>query len=127
VAGGPPTQGAFVNRRLYERIGLHATDYIISDYEFWARAIKFGAKCALLPVVVADYHYTGENQVMTKRAQIRRDHVRIASKYGTKIDKIRVQSTQAMIGMLTHCCHAIGFHPLRLWCKCKAKMHKDTV
>ena len=77
-------------------------DYVISDYEFWARAIKSGAKCALLPIVVADYHYTGENTVLTKAGQIRRDHVRIAATYGTKTDKICVLLTQTFIGVLTN-------------------------
>jgi glycosyltransferase len=120
-SSGPPTQGAFVNRRLYERIGLHATNYVISDYEFWARAIKFEAKCALLPIVVADYHYTGENTVITNAKQIRRDHIRIASTYGSQTDKIIVWHTQTLIAALTTLSHAIGFHPLRRWLSMKAK------
>jgi glycosyltransferase involved in cell wall biosynthesis len=122
VTTGPPTQGAFVNRQLYERIGLYATDYVISDYEFWSRAIKSGAKCALLPVVVADYHYTGGNQVITKAAQIRRDHIRIASTYGTMIDRIPIIVTQTIIGVLTKCCHAVGLHPLRWWFSMKSRI-----
>ncbi|KQC10119.1 MAG: hypothetical protein APR62_02135 [Smithella sp. SDB] len=122
TSAGPPTQGAFVNRRLYERIGLHALDYVLSDYEFWARAIKFEAKCALLPIIVADYHYTGENTVLLKAKQIRRDHIRIASTYGTKIDKIYVILTTTLIGVLTNFSHAIGFHPLRWWVNIKVMM-----
>jgi glycosyltransferase involved in cell wall biosynthesis len=124
VSSGPPTQGAFVKRELYERIGFHALDYVISDYEFWARAIKSGAKCALVPIVVADYHFTGENTVLTNARQIRRDHVRIAEAYGTKIDRISILLTQTLIGVLTNCCHAINFHPLRWWVMMKAKMQQ---
>ena len=125
TSAGPPTQGAFVNRRLYERIGLHALDYVLSDYEFWARAIKFETKCALLPIVVADYHYTGENTVLKKARQISRDHVRIASIYGSKTDKIVVKLSQYIIVALTTFSHAIGFHPLRLWASIKAKTLKQ--
>ncbi len=124
---GPPTQGAVVNRRLYERIGLHATNYVIGDYEFWARAIWLGAKCALLPIVVADYHLTGENGVITKADRVRSDQVRIVSAYGTNIDKayvlLRVQK-QALIAVLANISHAIGFHPLRWWFKMKYKKQK---
>jgi glycosyltransferase involved in cell wall biosynthesis len=123
-SSGPPTQGAFVKRDLYGRIGLHATDYVISDYEFWARAIKHGAKCALSPIVVADYHYTGANQVMTRARQIRQDHVRIASTYGSRSDAIAVRCTQILMGWLTEMAHAMGVHPLRWWFHRKAKRNR---
>lgn len=125
-AAGPPTQGAFVSRQLYERIGLYKTDYVISDYEFWARAIHAKARIALLPDVVADYHYTGENTVLTLAHRIRRDHVRIASVYGSRIDKLIVQQTQFFIAVLTYLSHAIGVHPLRWWSKRKAKAFANT-
>ncbi len=120
-SSGPPTQGAFVNRRLYERIGLHAVDYVISDYEFWARAIKLGAKCALSPIVVADYHYTGENQVITLAKRIRQDHVRIALTYGSRRDAIAVRCKQALMGSLATMAHTIGVHPLQWWFRLRAK------
>lgn len=116
VSPGPPTQGAFVKRQLFEQIGLHLTDYIISDYEFWARAIHRGAKCALLPVVVADYHFTGENTVIKKADQIRQDYIRIASTYASKSDlfyvikQLWIQDYVKKIGKIAH---IIGFHPLR--------------
>lgn len=127
VSPGPPTQGAFVNRRLYDRIGLYATDYVISDYEFWARAVRSGARCALLPVIVADYHFTGENRVITKADQIRSDNIRIVSTYGTNSDKlyvIRQLQKQAHIAVIAKISHAIGFHPLRWWFNMKAKKQK---
>jgi glycosyltransferase involved in cell wall biosynthesis len=123
---GPPTQGAFVSRRLYNCIGLYATDYFIGDYEFWARAIKFKATFALLPIVVADYHYTGQNGVIVNKDQIRRDHIRIASSYGTKIDKIIVWLTQTLIALLTDLAHTIGFHPLHWWVNMKVKKTKGA-
>ena len=121
---GPPTQGAFVNRRLYERIGLYSTDYIIGDYEFWARAITAGVRCALLPIIIADYHFTGDNGVITKAPQIRRDYVRIVSFYGTTTDKVYVLFRNLInwtTEKLAKASHFVGFHPLRWWVSLNSK------
>ena len=129
ISPGPPTQGAFVHRRLYDRIGLHATNYVIGDYEFWGRAIRMGAKCALLPDVVADYHFTGDNGVITKADKIRKDYIRIANAYGANIDKIYIYIQvwkQTLIALISNMSHAIGFHPLRWRFNMKIKNYKRT-
>lgn len=113
---GPPTQGAFVRHSLYERIGLYAEDYVAADYEFWARAIKSKARCALVRTVVANYHFTGGNTVLRRAAEIRREQLRIVEIHGTAADRlfVRLQLQEDLpTAVLKRISHRLGLHPFR--------------
>lgn len=113
---GPPTLGGFVRRRVFEQIGEYATDYVIGDYEFWARAVSKGVEIELMPEVVADYYFTGENTVTLKSRQILIDMMRISSKYGTLSDvayylgHLLKRDAKRLAAVPFH---AVGVHPLR--------------
>jgi len=85
---GLPSLASFVRSRVFEKIGLFATDFVIGDYEFWGRAVSRKVPIGLIPDVVVDYHYTGENGIFTKADRIRWDRVRIAHRYGTPSDLV---------------------------------------
>lgn len=113
---GPPTLGGFVRRGVFDRIGVYAADFVIGDYEFWARAVSKGVRIALIPDVVADYYFTGENTVTLKSREILIDMLRIARRYGTAGDvahylwSLMRRDAKSMAAVPFH---AMGLHPLQ--------------
>jgi glycosyltransferase involved in cell wall biosynthesis len=113
---GPPTLGGFVRRWVFEKIGVFSTDFIIGDYEFWARAVSMEIPIALMPDILSDYYYTGENAVTLKTRQIVIDMINIARKYGTANDVayyIRILLKRDFMRLAAVPFHAMGIHPLR--------------
>lgn len=119
---GPPSLGSFIRRRTFEKIGMFATDFVIGDYEFWARAVVHGIRIGLIPDVVVDYHLTGENTVVKREKEIRNDMVRIAQRYGDEeavAYALRIQRKGDNHQRLRKLAHRIGFHPYRWLAKFK--------
>lgn len=121
---GPPTLGGFIRRRVFEQIGLFRTDFVIGDYEFWARAVSGGVRIGLVPDIVADYYFTGQNTVILKSRRISYDMLRIARMHGTARDVLYYIGCvfQAyFMNMAAVPFHVIGIHPLQWVEKMKSR------
>lgn len=77
---------AFMRLKVFDRVGMLATEFVNGDVEFWARCAHRGLKMGLMPDIVVDYHYTGFNGVLVKRWGAAKGMVRICAMYGTGSD-----------------------------------------
>ncbi len=104
---------AFIRRRVFDQIGLMSVEYACGDVEFWTRAASRGIKMGLIPDVVLDYHYTGQNGVITKEWQIAAEMVRLNRLYGTTSDVLLAVWRHYPLHILAVLSRKLGVHPGR--------------
>lgn len=118
---GVSSLAPFIRRRVFERIGFLATKYACGDMEFWARAAAQGVKMGLMPHVVADYFFTGFNNVIRKRLKVSADMVAINWRYGDASDLVHCLWRKFNpLCLLAYACDPLGVHPLRAWRRWKS-------
>ena len=88
AVGLNPVAG-FVRSRAMARTGPFSLDYMCGDTEFWARAAKMGVRFAVMPDVVVDYIYTGDNMHLKRAQRFAFDGLRVVARYGTVADVAR--------------------------------------
>jgi glycosyltransferase involved in cell wall biosynthesis len=124
----PCYQAAFFRRRVFDRIGGFATDFVTGDHEFFVRAARAGVKMGIMNDRVVDYYFTGDNQALRKKWADRWGYVRIALRYGdwrdltynfwSKVLFLPVWDAAATVA------HMLGLHPLRWWIKRRAGINR---
>ena len=119
---------AFVRRRVFDRIGVLSTEYSCGDTEFWVRAASRGVKMGLMPETVLDYHYTGNNGVVTKKWRLRIDEVRLATRYGGKSDVLALGWRRLIrpcvarpTNILLRASRTVALWPFRAWCRWRSE------
>jgi glycosyltransferase involved in cell wall biosynthesis len=110
---------AFMRKRVFERIGLFATQYSCGDNEFLFRAAARGVRMGLIPETVIDFHITGSGGVSTKKWRLMADSVRIMALYGTKTEVALGVWSNFIVPFalypLAALVHLFGWHPLQAW------------
>jgi glycosyltransferase involved in cell wall biosynthesis len=104
---------AFIRRRVFDQIGLMSVEYACGDVEFWARAASRGIKMGLIPDVVLDYYYTGQNGVFTKEWRIAAEMVKLNQLYGNTPDVISAIWRHYPLHLLAVLSRRLGVHPGR--------------
>jgi glycosyltransferase involved in cell wall biosynthesis len=124
---------AFLRKRVFEQIGRFETKYVCGDVEFLARAAFRGIKMGVMPQIVTDYYFTGNNGQVTKWRQIEWDLLAINRRYGTASDVLHCLRTRIIplhVSWVYHnaswVCHKLGIHPLRFLDRIKSKLAATT-
>ena len=76
------SMASFLRRNVFDKIGLLSTEFVGGDVEFWARCAAKGVRMGLIPDIVVNYHYTGDNGILVKQWGAARGMVKICARYG---------------------------------------------
>lgn len=106
---GVSSPTAFVRRHIFDKIGLLPEDCACGDVEFWTRAAYSGLRMGLLPNVIFDYYFTGQNGTFTRGRALIQDRLAFVRRYGSHRDVLCVRASCAL-GTLGK---KLGFRPLR--------------
>jgi glycosyltransferase involved in cell wall biosynthesis len=104
---------AFIRRRGFDQIGLMSVEYACGDVEFWTRSASNDIKMGLIPDVVLDYYYTGQNGVFTKEWRIAAEMVRLNRLYGNTFDVLLAMWRHYPVHSLAVLFRRLGVHPGR--------------
>jgi glycosyltransferase involved in cell wall biosynthesis len=117
---------AFFRKRVFEQIGPFETKYVCGDTEFLVRAVFRGIKMGVMPQIVTDYYFTGNNGVLTKRLQIEWDLLAINRRYGTASDVLHWVRTSIIPAHVSWVCDRLRVHPRRFLKRIKSKFAATT-
>ncbi|MFP5245414.1 MAG: glycosyltransferase [Thermoanaerobaculia bacterium] len=80
---GLPQPGTIFTRALFEKLGGFSTDYrLISDADFFFRALRAGAKFVRLPKPVCAFRMHANQQTVTRAAEMRAEALRLREAAG---------------------------------------------
>ncbi len=106
---GVSSPTAFVRRSVFDSIGLLPEDCACGDIEFWTRAAYSGLRMGLIPDVIFDYYFTGQNGTFTRGRALIDDRLTFVRRYGSRKDVLCVRASHA-VGSISK---KLGFRPLR--------------
>jgi len=122
----PSWVAAFLRKRVFEQIGPIETKYVCLDTEFLVRAVSRGIKMGVMPQIVTDYYFTGNNGVLTKWRQVEWDILAINRRYGTASDVLHCVRTRIIPAHVRWVFNKLGIHPRRFLVRIKSKLAAMT-
>jgi glycosyltransferase involved in cell wall biosynthesis len=105
---------SFIRRRVFDRIGTLAVEYVPGDLEYCLRAAATGIEMDVHPDDFIDYFVTGNNGILTKSRKLHWDAFRLTLRYGKISDVVHSMYWHLCRARLYEFCNHFGIHPLRL-------------